>query len=180
MKNMDDNRPIYSDETETVVLRVKDFKQAIEAATQLPVSELLLLDKSKHPELLAEESEMPPKRAWFFEATFQTDEGEKEAEAIIGLKDGVLQLYNRVRPVLKIFKEKDRKRAKEGIPELTQDYIAQLERVGVNAWVLWKDLYEYVKDDPRLKGLKGPMRAFRAEYEKVGNLLPDYPKEEKD
>ncbi|SRR6266568_7811068 len=179
MKNMDDTRPIYSDETETVVFRAKDFKQFIEAETHLPVKELFLFDKASHPEILVEQPEMIPERAWYFQATFQTPEGDKEAEVVIGLKDGMLRLYNHVRPVLKVFKEKDRKRAKEGIPDLTQDYIAQLEHVGVRAWILWKELYEYVKDDPRLVGLKGLMKGFRDEYEKVGHLLPDrYDQEE--
>jgi len=168
---MDENKIIYSDETENTIFRVKDIKNVLEAYTHLPVLELTLLGKSKYHENLAQQ----PEQAWFFEATFQSSEGEKEAEVTISRNGDVLSVGSPFRPVLKNFKEHDRARAKENIPDLTRDYIEQLEQVGVSAWVLWKQLHERVKDDPSMEGLKGYMRMFRDEYTKVGHLLPDYP-----
>lgn len=175
---MEDNALIYSDQTETIRFRVKDIKQLLETHTHLPVIELRLLDKSRlEAALLAElYPTFQPDLAWYFEASFQTSEGDKACEVVIGLKDQALHLINQLRPVLKVFKEQDRKRAKEGIPDVTLAYIQQLEQVSTTAWCIWKQLYEHVSGhmaDPKLQGLKGMMRSFYDEYEKVGMLLPD-------
>src|SRR6266699_2630020 len=167
MENLDENKPIYASEDETIVFRLKDFIQTIERHIQLPVTEILVMGKDHYPEWRAAETEIQPDRAWFFQVTFHTPEGDKEAEVNVGLKENKLRVYAHSRPTLKIFKEKDRERAKESVPDLTLDYIGQLEQVGVSAWLLWKQLYEYVNVDPKLVGLKGPMRMFRDEYRKV-------------
>ncbi len=74
MGRIDDNRPIYFDEI--VVFRLKDFRQIIETHTHLKVSDFFVLDKSRFPEDYAQQPEMQPERAWFFQATFETPEGD--------------------------------------------------------------------------------------------------------
>lgn len=180
MGRVDDNRPIYSDETETVVFRLKDFKQVVEAHTHLQVTDFFVLDKSRFPEDYAQQPEMQPERAWFFQATFETPEGDKEAEVVIGLKDNTLLVFGHVRPKLKVFKKKNREKAKEGIPDLTYDYIRQLERAANKAWLLWKEVYDTLHNVPpstRLADVKDDFQKFLdyfyTEFEKVGFLLPD-------
>ena len=177
---VDDNRPIYSDETETVVFRLKDFRQVVETHTHLKISDFFVLDKSRFPEDYAQQTEMQPERAWFFQATFETQEGDKEAEVVVGLKDNTLHVYGQVRPKLKVFKEKNREQAKEDIPDLTYDYIRQLERVGNRAWLLWKEIYDTLHNVPpstHLTVVKDEFQKFLdyfyEEFEKVGFLLPD-------
>jgi hypothetical protein len=177
---IDDNRPIYSDETETVVFRLKDFKQVVETHTQLKVTDFFVLDKSRFPEDYAQQPEMQPERAWFFQATFETPEGDKEDEVVVGLKDNMLRVYSHVRPILKVFKEKNREQAKEDIPDLTYDYIRQLERAANRAWLVWKEVYDTLHNVPsstRLTDVKDEFQKFLdyfyEEFEKVGFLLPD-------
>ena len=176
---MDENSPIYADETETVVFRVKDYRQVIEAHYQLPVKELVFEGESPYPEWASDQPELQPERAWFFLATFQTPQGEKEAEVEIGVKGSVLQVYHPVRPNHKVFNEQDRKQAKEDIPDLTFDYIVQLERTGRMAWQLWKVVFDSLHNIPdhRLKEVEKdfqkPLKWFFRDFERVGLLLPD-------
>ncbi len=64
---MDENSPIYADETETVVFRVKDYRQVIEAHYQLPVKELVFEGESPYPEWASDQPEHFQKPLkWFF------------------------------------------------------------------------------------------------------------------
>ncbi len=171
---MDENAPIYADET--VVLRLQDFKQVIERHYQLTVKKLTFMSESRYPEWASQEA---PDHAWFFDVTFQTPEGDKGAEIEVGVKDNVLQVYHPARPRLKVFSDQDRRQAKEGIPDVTLDYIGQLEQSGRMAWQLWKEVFDSLHNIPnkRLSDVRKPFQdvldAFYEEFEKVGFLLPD-------
>jgi hypothetical protein len=175
---MDENSPIYADEIESTVFRLKDFRQVIEKHYQLRVKVLTIMSESRYPEWAVREGELAPDRAWFFDVTFQTLEGDKGAEVEVGVKENALQVYHTPRPKLKVFRDRDRQRAKEGIPDVTLDYIEQLEQSGRMAWLLWKDVFDYLHNVPdmRLSDVRKPflrvLDSFYREFEKVGFLLP--------
>jgi hypothetical protein len=176
---MDENSPIYADEFETTVFRLKDFRQVIENHYQLPVKTCTFMSESQYPEWAVREGKQAPDCAWFFDVTFKTPEGDKGAEVEVGVKENALQVCHPPRPKLKVFRDRDRKRAKEGIPNVTLDYIEQLEQSSRRAWLLWKDVFDYLHNVPdmRLSEVRQPflrvLDSFYKEFEKVGFLLPD-------
>ncbi|HLZ57108.1 MAG TPA: hypothetical protein VKR06_09190 [Ktedonosporobacter sp.] len=137
----DDQQPLYADEHENILFRVKDLKQRIEDSTHLPVIGLMSLGSRDDPESLKElYGDLLPERVWFVRATFQTPEGRKTSEIFVILKEGQLQFPRGISLHLETFLAPHRKQAKQDIPELTLDYIETLEGAVSDTWRFWRDL----------------------------------------
>lgn len=137
----DEQQPIYADEHENIIFRVADIKKLIEDATQLPVTRLVSMGSNSNPTKLRElYGNLNPERIWFVQAIFQTPEGVKTAEVLVMLKDRQLSLPHRIFLHLEKFLAANRDQAKQGIPDLTLDYIQTLESIVSDTWRFWRDL----------------------------------------
>jgi hypothetical protein len=171
---MDENGLMYADEEETVIYRIKDLREALEMSYHMAVIDLIMLQENSRPDTVYT-------REWLFGVTFATPEGEQEAEILVGVKkkETDLHIYEASRLKAKTFRANTRQLAKEGIPNLTLDYIEQLEQTGQAAWLLWHRVTEYLRTTPSLRledvaeTFQEALNGFYREYRKVGFLKPD-------
>ena len=74
----DDQQPVYADEHENIVFRVKDFKTLIEEHLKLPVARLSLMTMTDDPEhLQALYGDLQPDRIWFVSRLLRLLMGQK-------------------------------------------------------------------------------------------------------
>jgi hypothetical protein len=141
----DDNQPLYADENENILLRVKDLKKLIEDDVHLSVIDLKSMSVNSDPEKLQElYPALMPDRVWFVWATFQAPEGLKTSRAFVMLKDGQLSLPLGMFLHLETFLAAHRKQAKRDIPDLTLDYIETLESIIADDWRFWRDFVYFL------------------------------------
>lgn len=163
-----DEQPLYADEHENILFRVRDVKTLIENHTNLSVTKLLSMGSDSDPEKLeALYGPLKPERIWFVMATLQAPEGEKTAEVFVMLKDGQLSLPHGIFLHLETFLYSHQKQAKQNIPELTLDYVQTLEEIVSDTWRMWRDLSYYLhnhKDDPSAQRI---MSIFKQQMDRL-------------
>jgi len=177
----EDQQPVYANEHEDIVFRVKDFKTLIEEHLKLPVTGLSLMtmvDNQEHLQALY--GDLQPDRIWFVFARIETPDGPKTSEVFVMLKDKKLSLPKKVFLHLETFGLSQRNKAKQDIPDLTLDYIQTLERCVSDAWRIWRDLSYYLDrhhDNPEMKKVWGfakqPMDGLYKGFQNVGFLNTD-------
>ena len=178
MPFLDDQQPVYADENESIVFRVKDFKTLIEEHLKFPVTGLSLMTMNDDPEhLQALYEDLQPDRIWFVFASVETPEGPKTSEVFIMLRDRKLSLPKKVFLHLETFAFSQRDTAKRDIPDLTLDYIQTLERCVSDTWRVWRDLTYYLhehKDNPDIweirEVFKRQMDKLYRDFQNVGFL----------
>jgi hypothetical protein len=166
---------IYSDEQETHIVRLADVKQVIEAHTGFSIIELIpgQRDTIEHVTEVFPFPKGNPTAFWWFAVAFSSPEGERKSLVLVALYGQTLQVITHDPLALSFFGEDLRRRAKEGVPQLTLEYIEQLEVIVRQGYMLWKELNDVHAQN--LPGLRGHMYYFYVESRKVGHLLPGGP-----
>lgn len=165
------NRIVYSNETETLIIRVADIIPLVESKTGLPLLKLAPSWNKVDINFRFEEMEPKPDAAWWFFAQYNAPDGIREGDVLVYLQGSTLVVASYDVPRLIRINEAQRHEAKQNIPGLTLEYIEQLEYIARMGWQMWKNQYELAKTDI---ALRSDVRIFEREYRKVGYLLPDH------
>jgi hypothetical protein len=168
-----DNDILYSDAQEQHIIRVRDVIPVIEARAGM---RLIDIHYSKRREDVnsswntAQFPDQKPLAIWWFLVAYDSPEGKREGMVKTVLDKDGLRVHSFDRPTLLFYNEATRKKAKDDAPELTREYIEQLEEALQSAHFLWKTANENARTE---SGLRDGVYDFHVEFRKLGYLLAD-------